>query len=75
MTKKRNRKRPGLSLQDRLRQCSEQARRAARELPPGEERAALQHRARDMETAAAFDLWFSSASAQPAFSSATPKRR
>jgi hypothetical protein len=52
MTKKRNRTRPALSLQDRLNKFAEDARAAARKLPVGAERHLLLQKARDGEAAA-----------------------
>jgi hypothetical protein len=60
MTKKRNRKRPLLSLQERLAKFAEDARAAAKELPAGAERHELLAKARDGETAAKMDRWLSS---------------
>ncbi|MBR1086967.1 hypothetical protein JQ621_05705 [Bradyrhizobium manausense] len=52
MTKKRNRTRPALSLQDRLNKFAQDARAAARNAPDGAERQALLQKVRDGETAA-----------------------
>jgi len=52
MTKKRNRTRPALSLQERLDKFTEEARAAAQNLPPGEERHAMLQKVRDGEAAA-----------------------
>ncbi|MBC9876703.1 hypothetical protein G8O24_04975 [Bradyrhizobium sp. INPA01-394B] len=52
MTKKRNRSRPALSLQERLNKFAQQARVAAQNLPAGAERHALLQKARDGEAAA-----------------------
>ena len=51
MTKKRNRTRPDLSLQERLNKFTENARAAAKNLPPGAERHALLQKVRDGEAA------------------------
>jgi hypothetical protein len=60
MTKKRNRTRPELSLQERLNKFTEQARAAAKKLPPGARRSDLLQRARESEAAAKLDRWLSS---------------
>lgn len=52
MTKKRNRTRPALTLQERLNKFTEEARAAARKLPAGAERHALLQKVRDGEAAA-----------------------
>ena len=52
MTKKRNRTRPALSLQERLNKFTEEARAAAKKLPAGAERHALLQKVRDGESAA-----------------------
>ena len=60
MKKMRNRSRPPLPLQDRLRQLALRARQAAASLPPGRERDRLEETAVANEAAAAIDLWLSS---------------
>lgn len=60
MTKKRNRTRPSLSLQERLSRFTEQARTAARNLPAGAERHALLQKIRDGEAAADMERLLSS---------------
>jgi hypothetical protein len=60
MPRKRNRKRPLLSFQERLNQFARNAREAARQLPPGAERYDLLLKARDGEAAAKIDRWLSS---------------
>ncbi|WP_441235330.1 hypothetical protein [Bradyrhizobium sp. 930_D9_N1_4] len=55
MTKKRNRTRPAMSLQERLDKFTEDARAAAMKLPPGAERHALLQKVRDGEAAAQMD--------------------
>jgi hypothetical protein len=60
MTKKRNRTRPALSLQERLNKFTEDARAAARNLPNGAERHALLQKVRDGEAAAEIDRVLSS---------------
>jgi len=60
MTKKRNRSRPHLSFQERLSKFTQEARAAAKKLPPGLERADLLQKARDSEAAAKIDRWLSS---------------
>jgi hypothetical protein len=52
MTKKRNRTRPALSLQERLYKFTQEARAAAQKLPAGAERHALLQKVRDGEAAA-----------------------
>jgi hypothetical protein len=52
MTKKRNRTRPALSLQQRLNKFTQDARAAAKNLPAGSERHTLLQKARDGEAAA-----------------------
>jgi DNA transposition AAA+ family ATPase len=51
MTKKRNRTRPDLSLQERLNKFTQDARAAAKNLPAGAERHALLQKVRDGEAA------------------------
>jgi hypothetical protein len=60
MTKKRNRKPPALSLQERLTKFAQSARAAASRLPPGAERRDLLLKARDSDAAARLDRWLSS---------------
>jgi hypothetical protein len=59
MGKKRNRSRPPLSFQERLNNFSQQARAAAKKLPPSAERSDLLQKARDGEAAARIDRWLS----------------
>ena len=60
MKKKRNRSRPALPLQERLRQIAQDARKKAAGLPPGHERDRLLETAVSTESAAAIDRWLSS---------------
>ncbi|MDN3279224.1 hypothetical protein QWJ07_33510 [Frankia sp. RB7] len=60
MTKKRNRTRPALSLQERLNKFTEDARAAAKNLPPGAERHALLQKVRDGEAAVDIERLLSS---------------
>jgi hypothetical protein len=60
MTKKRNRTRPALSLQERLNKFTQEARAAAKKLPAGTERHTLLQKARDGEAAAQMERWLSS---------------
>jgi hypothetical protein len=60
MTRKRNRRRPMLSFQERLSQFAEQARNAAKRLPPGPERDDLLFKARQGEAATNLERWLSS---------------
>jgi len=60
MVRKRNRKRPMLSFQERLNKFARDARAAARALPPGAERHELLLKARQGEAAANIDSWLSS---------------
>jgi hypothetical protein len=60
MTKKRNRTRPSLSFQERLRRFTQDARTAAEGLPPSGERHDLLLKARQGEAAANIDRWLSS---------------
>ncbi|RXT42227.1 hypothetical protein [Bradyrhizobium betae] len=60
MTKKRNRTRPVLSLQERLNKFTQDARAAARRLPAGVERHALLQKVRDGEAAAEMERMLSS---------------
>jgi hypothetical protein len=64
MSKKRNRTRPDLSLQERLNNFTQQARAAAKKLPPSAERSDLLQKARDGEAAAKIDRWLSSPALQ-----------
>jgi len=64
MTRKRNRKRPLLSFQERLIKFAQDARAAARKLPAGAERHELLAKARDGEAAAKIDSWLSSSGLQ-----------
>jgi hypothetical protein len=60
MIRKRNRKRPLLTFQERLNKFAQEARAAAKVLPPGAERHELLLRARQGEAAANIDRWLSS---------------
>ncbi len=60
MIRKRNRKRPLLSFQERLTNFAEDARAAAKVLPSGTERHELLLKARQGEAAANMDRWLSS---------------
>ncbi|MBR0706834.1 hypothetical protein XH79_01045 [Bradyrhizobium sp. CCBAU 45389] len=60
MTRKRNRTRPPLSLQERLNKFTRDARAAASKLPAGAERYTLLQKARDGEAAAAIERLLSS---------------
>jgi len=60
MTKKRNRTRPLLSFQERLSNFAQEARSAAKNLPPSAERSDLLQKARDGEAAAKIERWLSS---------------
>jgi hypothetical protein len=60
MTRKRNRKRPMLSFQERLNKFAQEARAAAKALPPGAERHELLLKARQGEAAATIERWLSS---------------
>jgi hypothetical protein len=60
MKRTRNRKRPVLSFQDRLKRFAEQAREAASQMPPGAARDRLAQQALENETAAKIDRWLSS---------------
>jgi DNA transposition AAA+ family ATPase len=64
MTKKRNRKRSALTLQERLNKFTQDARAAAKKLPTGAERHALLQKVRDGETAAEMDRLLSARSPQ-----------
>jgi hypothetical protein len=60
MKKKRNRTRPALSLQERLKQIAFRAREKAEVLPPGRERDRLITAAISSESAAAIERWLTS---------------
>jgi hypothetical protein len=60
MKKKRNRSRPLLPLQERLKQIAGHAREKAACLPPGRERERLMEVAVANEAAAVIDRWLSS---------------
>ncbi|MBR0690230.1 hypothetical protein JQ612_02755 [Bradyrhizobium manausense] len=60
MTKKRNRTRPALSLQERLTKFTQDARAAAKSLPAGTERHTLLQKVRDGEAAAEMERLLSS---------------
>jgi hypothetical protein len=60
MIRKRNRKRPLLSFQERLNKFAQEARIAAKSLPPGAERHELLLKARQGEAAATMDRLLSS---------------
>jgi hypothetical protein len=60
MTKKRNRSRPSLPLQERLNSLAESAREAAGKLPAGPERERLFKQALANEGAARLERWLSS---------------
>jgi glycosyltransferase A (GT-A) superfamily protein (DUF2064 family) len=60
MKKKRNRSRPALPLQERLRQLAFRAREKAEVLPPGRERDRLITAAVSTESAAAIERWLTS---------------
>jgi hypothetical protein len=60
MKQKRNRSRPALPLQERLKQIATRAREQADGLPPGEERDVLIRVATRNEAAAVIDRWLSS---------------
>jgi hypothetical protein len=60
MIRKRNRKRPLLSFQERLSNFAQAARAAAKAMPPGAERLELLLKARQGEAAANIDRWLSS---------------
>ncbi|UGX90179.1 hypothetical protein G6321_00030550 [Bradyrhizobium barranii subsp. barranii] len=64
MTKKRNRTRPALSLQERLDKFTQDARAAAKKLPAGTERHTLLQKARDGEAAAEIERLLSSSGPQ-----------
>jgi hypothetical protein len=65
MTKKRNRTRPALTLQERLNKFTQEARAAAKAMPAGAERHALLQKVRDGEAAAEMDRLLSSPDLQP----------
>jgi hypothetical protein len=60
MKKKRNRTRPALSLQERLKRIAFRAREKAEALPPGRERDRLITAAVSTESAAAIERWLTS---------------
>jgi hypothetical protein len=60
MKKKRNRSRPALPLQERLKQIAFQAREKAEGSPPGQERDRLIRTAVATESAAALERWLTS---------------
>jgi hypothetical protein len=60
MTAKRNRRRPELSLQERLKKFAQDARAMAKTMPPSFERSEQLAKARDGEAAARIDQWLSS---------------
>ncbi len=60
MIKKRNRTRPTLPLQERLKQFADRARTEAQNLPAGEERESLVQKALANDAAATIDRWLSS---------------
>ena len=60
MKQKRNRSRPALPLQERLKQIAIRAREKADGLPPGDERDVLIRVAAKNEAAAVMDRWLSS---------------
>ncbi|NOJ48217.1 hypothetical protein [Bradyrhizobium archetypum] len=60
MKKKRNRSRPELSLQERLKRIAFRAREKAEVLPPGRERDRLIMAAVSTESAAAIERWLTS---------------
>ena len=60
MGKKRNRSRPLLSFQERLKNFAKDAREAAKKLPPSAERSDLMQKAREGEAAAKIERWLSS---------------
>jgi len=57
LKKKRNRSRAPGSLEDRLQKFAEDARIAARKLPPGRERETLMKKARQTETVMEVSEW------------------
>jgi hypothetical protein len=60
MIRKRNRKRPLLSFQERLNKFAQEAGAAAKSLPAGAKRHELMLKARQGEAAANIDRWLSS---------------
>jgi hypothetical protein len=64
-TRKRNRAKQVLSLEERLLEASRNARDTARKLPPGKERATLIRAARESEAAAQVNAWISSPRLRP----------
>ena len=65
-SKKRNRAKQVLSLEERLLEASRNARDSARKLPPGKERATLLRSARESDAAAQINAWISSPRPRPA---------
>lgn len=65
MTKKRNRARPALTLQERLNKFTQEARAAAKGLPAGTERHGLLQKVRDGEAAAEMERLLTSPGLQP----------
>jgi hypothetical protein len=74
MTKKRNRTRPQVSLQERLVRFIEEARTAAKNVPVGPKRHSLLQKARDAEAAAKIERWLSSPGLKVGDNQATPDR-
>ena len=64
MAKTRNRKRPALSFQERLKFSAERSRSAAHDMLPGAERDLLVRKALESEAAANIDRWLSSSGLQ-----------
>lgn len=64
MIKKRNRKRPALTLQERLNKFTQEARDAAKDKPAGAERHALLQKVRDGEAAAEMERLLSTPAPQ-----------
>jgi hypothetical protein len=64
MAKTRNRKRPALSFQERLRFSADQARSPAHDMPPEAERDLLVRKALESEAVANIDRWLSSSGLQ-----------
>ena len=65
MTKKRNRTRPPLTLQERLNKFTQDARAAAKNLPAGAERHMMLQKVRDGEAATEMARLLSSPDVQP----------
>ncbi|MDP1585472.1 MAG: hypothetical protein Q8M18_18795 [Bradyrhizobium sp.] len=53
------------SIEQKWHQLSEEARGEAEKLPPGKQRAALERKARQLETASQINQWLSSAELKP----------